>query len=409
MGDDVIVRMEGVWKRYGLGLSQTARKCWHSLRKLNFPEEEYGPWALQNISLEVRRGEALGIIGRNGAGKSTLLKILAGVTPLTRGRVEVRGQVFPMIELNAGLNRDLTGRENVYLLGAIMGLSRSEVQANMSKIEDFCELGEYFEQPVRTYSSGMLARLGFGVAINVDTDILLVDEVLGVGDFAFQNKCQNHFSRLRGHQTLLYVTHNLVQLPYVCDRAIYLHEGHMEAEGPSQEVIHQYERASLLQAANLGDLPLEGVYYRDTSGGVEISSAGATDREGQPITEVESGQRFCLTVEGFCHTLVKSPLFAFAIFDPAGAICWWHLSAEDGYTFGPLQGYFRLTVRVPPLFLRGGRYTIVFTFRDGEGYINLERLHLPPLTFVSEGRTHGILATNAEWYLDRESELYVVE
>jgi lipopolysaccharide transport system ATP-binding protein len=396
MTTDVMIRMEGVWKRYGLGVRSALRRAGRVLRN-GVPVDD-GPWALRDINLEVRRGEAIGIIGRNGAGKSTLLKILAGVTPSTRGRVEIRGSVFPMIELNAGLHMELSGRENVYLLGAIMGLSRADMRARMPQIEEFSELEDYFEQPVRTYSSGMLARLGFSVAINVDTDILLVDEVLAVGDFAFQNKCQAHFRLKRRQQTLLYVTHNLISLPYICDKTLYLENGSVKAVGPSQEIVALYEREALLQEHQVDFLP-EGVSRRDTSGCVEILTVRITDDEGQPVEEVDSGQSFCLNVEGFCPVPVASPLFGFAILDSGGNICLWNFSVEDGYTFDRLQGPFRVTARVPPLPLRGGRYTLNFTIRDGEGFINLERLYTPSLVVRGEGRTHGILAAKIDWCL----------
>ncbi|MBZ0306406.1 MAG: ATP-binding cassette domain-containing protein, partial [Anaerolineae bacterium] len=166
-----VIRVEGLYKQYGLPLPSPFSR----LRGLTEPK-----WSLRDIQFEVRGGETLGIIGYNGAGKSTLLKVLAGVTPPTRGQVEVRGRVFPMIELNAGMNMELTGRENVLLLGILMGMSRAEIRAKLPEIEDFCELGKWFDEAVWKYSSGMLARLGFSVALNVDADILLVDEVLAV-------------------------------------------------------------------------------------------------------------------------------------------------------------------------------------------------------------------------------------
>ena len=180
MSEDVVIRIEGMWKRYGLPIVPALRRGWRALRGRGPGNED--AWVLRDVNLEVRRGETLGIIGRNGAGKSTMLKVLAGVTPPTRGRVEVRGRIFPMIELNAGVHPELTGRENVHLLGAVMGLGRREVRAKLPAIENFCELGEWFDKPVRMYSSGMLARLGFAVAINVDSDIIMVDEVFAVGD-----------------------------------------------------------------------------------------------------------------------------------------------------------------------------------------------------------------------------------
>ncbi len=190
MSDDVVIRIEGLWKRYGLPLPAVIRKGWNLVRHghLESGNGDHGPWALRDVNLEVRRGETVGIVGRNGAGKSTLLKVLAGVTAPTRGRVEIRGRIFPMIELNAGLHMELTGRENVRLLGAVMGLSRREMESRLPDIEEFTELGVWFDKPVRTYSTGMLGRLGFGVAVNIESDVVLIDETFAVGDLKFQKQ-----------------------------------------------------------------------------------------------------------------------------------------------------------------------------------------------------------------------------
>lgn len=174
----------------------------------------------------------------------------------------------------------------------------------------------------------------------------------------------------------------------------------MKAMGPSQEVIAQYERDSLLQASYVDLLP-EGVRRRETSGHVEILSAQVTDYDGHSIEEVRSNQGICLSVEGFCHDRIASPLFAFAILDSIGDICWWNFSAEDGFEFEPLQGHFRVIAKVPPLPLRAGRYAINFTLRDKEGFVNLERLWLPTLVIKEEGRAHGLLKARAEWRLER--------
>jgi len=168
MTDEVIIKVENLWKQYGLPLPMIFKNVGQNLRGKSLSSEDY--WALKDVSFEVRKGETLGIIGTNGAGKSTLLKVLAGVTPATRGKVKFQGKIFPMIELNAGIHPELTGQENVRLLGAIMGLSRIEIEEKLPAIEEFTELGEWFNKPVRKYSSGMMARLGFGVAMNVDTD-----------------------------------------------------------------------------------------------------------------------------------------------------------------------------------------------------------------------------------------------
>ncbi len=241
MANDTIVQLDGIWKCYGL--MPALRERWRALRRADSSGGS-GPWALRDIDLEIKRGQTLGIIGRNGAGKSTLLKVLAGVTPPTIGKVQVRGRVFPMIELNAGLHLELTGRENVSLLGAVMGLTRRQIRARLPQIEEFCDLGEWFDRPVRTYSSGMLARLGFGVALNVEADVLLVDEVLSVGDLAFQRKCFGYLSeRQREGKTVVFVSHSLRQVQRLCETVMLLDRGRCITIGDASTVVAQYEHA----------------------------------------------------------------------------------------------------------------------------------------------------------------------
>jgi lipopolysaccharide transport system ATP-binding protein len=228
MTDSVSIRVEGLWKQYGLsscpGLGQLARALMMEIRPRS--EQDSDIWALRDVSFEVKRGETVGIIGRNGAGKSTLLKVLAGVTPPSRGRVEVHGRVFPMIELNAGVHPELTGRENTYLLGAIMGIPGRRMDTLLPEIEEFVELDDWFDRPVRTYSSGMVARLGFGVATRIESDILLIDETFAVGDLKFQNKSLARIKELReSGATVILVTHSLDMLQFVAQRGIVLDEG----------------------------------------------------------------------------------------------------------------------------------------------------------------------------------------
>ncbi len=235
MTDSTSIRVEGLWKRYGLsscaGIGQLARAVTREIRP-GTTKGDGDLWALQDVSFEVKRGETLGIIGRNGAGKSTLLKVLAGVTPPSRGRVEVHGRVFPMIELNAGVHPELTGRENSYLLGAIMGVTGPQMEALLPAIQEFVELGDWFDRPVRTYSSGMVARLGFGVATQIRSDVLLIDETFAVGDLKFQNKSLARIKELREKgATVILVTHSLDMLQFIAQRGIVLDEGRHRCRG----------------------------------------------------------------------------------------------------------------------------------------------------------------------------------
>lgn len=200
-------------------------------------------WALRDVSFELRRGEALGVIGRNGSGKSTLLQILAGTLAPSQGAAQVTGRVTALLELGSGFNPEFTGRENVYLNGAILGLSRDEVTVRFDAIAAFADIGDYLDQPVKTYSSGMLLRLAFAVQTQVDPDILIVDEALAVGDALFQKRCFQAIERLRERGvTLLFVSHEQESVRTLTNRAILLHEGRVRALGPSAEVILDYRR-----------------------------------------------------------------------------------------------------------------------------------------------------------------------
>src|SRR5260370_13060242 len=198
-------------------------------------------WAVRDISFNVEKGETLGLVGPNGCGKSTLLQIVSGILPPTHGRVVTRGRIAALLELGAGFNPEFSGRENVYLNGEIMGLSRAEIDRAMPSIEAFAEIGEFIERPVKEYSSGMYVRLAFSTAIHVDPDILIVDEALAVGDAVFANRCVRKFEELRERKvTVLFVSHDLGLVKQLSDRAILLLNGRMEAEGAPTDVINRY-------------------------------------------------------------------------------------------------------------------------------------------------------------------------
>ena len=198
-------------------------------------------WALRDVSFEVKHGEVVGLIGRNGAGKSTVLKLLSRITEPTEGRTEVRGRVGSLLEVGTGFHQELTGRENIYLTGAILGMRKTEIQQKFDEIVDFAEVSEFLDTPVKRYSSGMYVRLAFAVAVNLTADILLVDEVLAVGDAQFQKKC---FERVRNigtsGRTIIFVSHNMAALRQVCSRGIILDHGRVIAEGNIDEVADRY-------------------------------------------------------------------------------------------------------------------------------------------------------------------------
>lgn len=207
-------------------------------RKVEY--EEF--WVLKNITFQIEPGEMLGIIGRNGAGKSTLLKLVARVMKPVKGWVEVIGRVTPLLELGAGFDFELTGQENIFLFGSILGVNRKEMRGKLEKIAEFSELGDFLESPLRTFSSGMVTRLGFAVATAVDPDILLLDEILAVGDASFQKKSLDVIKHFRNSGvTILFVSHDLQQIRSLCDKAVWLEGGEVRAWGAAPGVLDQYE------------------------------------------------------------------------------------------------------------------------------------------------------------------------
>ena len=201
--------------------------------------------ALENVSFQIKKGEVVGIVGNNGAGKSTLLKVISGILKPTKGNVELRGNVVPMLELGSGFDYDLTGRENIFLNGAILGYSESFLKSKYNEIVEFSELGEFIDIPVRNYSSGMIMRLAFSIASMVSPDILIVDEILAVGDAAFQEKSYARMTELMSHgTTVLLVSHNIEQIRRLCDRVIWLDHGHVVAIGDTQSVCDQYAQSN---------------------------------------------------------------------------------------------------------------------------------------------------------------------
>ena len=196
---------------------------------------------LNGLTFDIKKGEFVGIVGRNGSGKSTLLKTLAKIYVPEKGSVEINGQLVPFIELGVGFNPDLTGRENIYLNGALLGFSNKEIDAMYDEIVDFAELREFMDQKLKNYSSGMQVRLAFSIAIRAKGDILLLDEVLAVGDAAFQQKCNDYFASLHGNQTVILVTHNMENVVKYCDRAILIEKGRIKLDGDPEKVAEAYK------------------------------------------------------------------------------------------------------------------------------------------------------------------------
>ena len=237
--NDIVLSVRGVSKRFELYDKPSDR-----LKQMLFGRfgkqffREF--WALRDVSFDVRRGECVGIIGRNGAGKSTLLQIITGTLAPTKGTVETHGRVAALLELGSGFNPDFTGRENVYLNGSILGLTKAEIDARYDEIVAFADIGEFIDQPVKSYSSGMMVRLAFAVIAHVDADILIVDEALSVGDAFFQQKCMRFMRKFMEEHTVLFVSHDTAAVTSFCQTGVLLEHGEIKMRDEAKNVVHQY-------------------------------------------------------------------------------------------------------------------------------------------------------------------------
>ena len=402
MADDIVVAMKGVWKRYGLPLPRWLQRQhrWLSRMGKDTPHSSHKdarPWVLQDVNLQLNRGETVALVGRNSAAKSTLLKILAGVTPATLGEVVTRGRLFPMIEITGGFHQELTGRENIRLIATIVGLSRREVTHLLPEIEDFTELGVWLEQPVRTYSSGMVARLGFGIGACVRSDIVLIDEALSVGDLAFQNKCLARIRQMREQgAAIVLVTHNLDTAQFIAQRGVVLEEGRIVAMGTSVEALRAYEQLVFHREGKERDL-LTTTRSRSQATIVTARIYGA---EGQPMTEVEMGASFGIEVECHLDLPLRQPLFSLSIVNTAGITCVWNISTEDGLICPQVAGRFRLQVWYGDNALMKGYYRVDFAVQEGASFEVVEQLSgIASFSVAGSARARGVVAMSPRWNL----------
>jgi lipopolysaccharide transport system ATP-binding protein len=273
-------------------------------------------WALKDVSFTVKEGEAVGIIGRNGAGKSTLLKVLSRITYPTSGSVMARGHIASLLEVGTGFHEELTGRENIYLNGSILGMSRKQIDAQYDSIVAFSGIERFIDTPIKRYSSGMRVRLGFAVAAHLEPEILLVDEVLAVGDGDFQRKCLRAMDNLRsGGRTVLFVSHNLVAVENLCSRAIWIDNGQIRKDGPAREVIEAY--MSGFAAVDPGNVDLRSADRRGI-GGIRYTGIEFLDGDNRPKNLIRSGDSLVVRLHYAAEHRIANPSFGFEIYTNLG-------------------------------------------------------------------------------------------
>jgi ABC-type polysaccharide/polyol phosphate transport system ATPase subunit len=388
-----------IYRRYSGGQFATLKSALLQrsiLRDLR-PSETFP--ALRDVSFAVPKGSTYGVIGRNGSGKSTALKVVAGITKPTSGDVHVEGRVSALIELGAGFHPEISGRENVFINGIMLGLTRREVQQRFDEIVDFAELREFIDAPVKTYSSGMYMRLGFAVAIHVDPDVLLVDEVLAVGDEAFTHKCLDKFAEFkRKNRTILLVTHSLAVVERFCDEALWLEAGHPGAHGDPRRVVDAYltaveasedqqlaneTRRAVAETATAGpassgsstaesaDSPpdmFQAVEGRWGSREVEIKNVTLADGQNQPSFVFHSGEPMSIRLEVAAHAPVADFVFGVSVFNADGVCCYGTNTYLEEMEPQRLEGEVEVRFAIDSLDLVEGTYKLDVAVHKRDGF-----------------------------------------
>ena len=364
----IAIRAEGLSKQYAIGKSRVSydtfremlvRKATASWRWVQNRKERQTNgnriWALEEVSFEVGQGEIVGIIGRNGAGKTTLLKILSRITDPTKGFAEIRGRVASLLSVGTGFHPELTGRENIYLNGTILGMRKREIARKFDTIVSFAEIQKFIDTPVKHYSSGMYVRLAFSVAAHLDPEILLVDEVLAVGDAAFQKKCLGKIQNVAGEgRTVLFVSHNLNAIRRLCSRGILLENGRVFKDGPTEQVINKY-------TLELTSKISEYAQPEDKEKKINLRRVVLLDGEGVTKTEFDFKEGFTLQIDYEVNEPVSNCIVWTAIWTTEGT----EVLVTADYDANPMllgkrpQGYYQTTVNLPPSWLNAGFYCIV--------------------------------------------------
>jgi lipopolysaccharide transport system ATP-binding protein len=422
---DVVIRVDGLGKRYRLGarkrsnystlresLVDLARLPGKLLSRTNVAEDENTFWALRNVSFEVSRGDVLGVVGRNGAGKSTLLKVLSRIVEPTEGEATIVGRVGSLLEVGTGFHPELTGRENIFLNGAILGMRRAEILAKFDEIVAFAEVERFIDTPVKHYSSGMGLKLGFAVAAHLEPEILVVDEVLAVGDAAFQKKCLGKMGDVaRQGRTVLFVSHNMAAAKSLCTRGLVLDAGQVVLTGDIQQAVDHY------LGANIGGIS-ERVWLDDkTAPGDErarLRAARTLNGEGRAVEQVSLSEPMMLEVEYEVWDAELPLNISVTVHSHDGILVFvtTNVTDQDFYAKPHLPGRYRSRVTIPGHFFNEGRYafTVVLTERARKSVAVAHQAVAIDVVDLGENRGgyfgawHGVVRPLLQWRTASEQQ-----
>lgn len=402
-----VVQFHSVSKKYRLGMTRTSLPSTiYNLgrsvlqRSKNDPAENKDLWALKDVSFSLGRGESLALVGPNGAGKTTILKLLANITTPTSGEIKVNGQLSALIELGAGFHPDLSGRENIFLNGTILGIKRLEIQRRFDQIVAFSELEKFIDTPLKRYSSGMSVRLGFAVASSINPDVLLVDEVLAVGDASFRQKCMNRIQSLLGQGTsIVFVSHNLWLVQAVCEKALYIEAGQVQHYGLTGEVLELYDRALNEQRAVA--LKKEEKHQLDSLGEIEIVGIEIAALGKDSVEEIRNDDRVQIRIRYVAYKKFDNVNLVVRILRSDGLTCCAMRTSLDHYDLSIKQGNGVVSITLDPIQLYGGSYYVQVVIRDAFD-ANSIATHSSDWFYVKGSRlTHqdmnGVFEPNRSW------------
>lgn len=414
--NSVAIKVEQLSKMYKLydkpmdrlkeSLGLTKKVCYH---------EHY---ALNNVSFEIKKGETVGIIGTNGSGKSTILKIITGVLSATKGNVEVQGRISALLELGAGFNVEYTGIENIYLNGTMIGFTREEIDQKIESIVEFADIGEFINQPVKTYSSGMFVRLAFAVAINIEPEILIVDEALSVGDVFFQAKCYRKFEEFKkAGKTILFVSHDMGSIGKYCDRAILLHQGNKLSEGTPKEVIDIYKKVLVNQLHDNTEVAISNrqiQYEKNWKQSMVINPSKLEygsklakiidfcilDHTGMMTNNVVKGKECTIKMKVVFNERINDPIFAFTIKDLKGTdITGTNTMLEKLNVSTCEKGTIKEISFTQQIDLQGGEYLLSLGctgYRDGDFTVYHRLYDICNITVISHKNSVGYFDMNSD-------------
>ena len=404
-GDQTIIQMENVSVKYRVPQEQIGTFKEYFIRRLEGKVKHRSFNALNQVNLKINRGEVFGLIGHNGAGKSTLLKLVARVIRPTAGRVIVKGHVAPLLEVGAGFHPELTGRENIYLNGAMLGFSREEMQEKFPRIVEFSELGDFIDAPLRTYSSGMSARLGFAVATDSQPDILIVDEILSIGDEAFQHKSYERIQSIKAQgATILLVSHSMSMIESICQKAAWLHRGQIVSFDHAKVVVDQYlgrvleeENEQLIEESHKGDYRPVNEYKP-----VEIRQVRILNNQNHEQQIFHTGEKMMVQIDYFANESINSLEVGLAIHRQDGVHITGPNTGFDDFNIKVKPGASGIIYTIPSIPLMEGLYQLSVALVDRNGNKMLDyQNHFYSFRINNRGHIiherYGLMTLGGEW------------